>query len=142
MNGKNHYMAKLFLMALVFGLFSLFGVAGLLFTISTQLPDVNDLKTYTPSIPSRIYSRGGVVLRELGREKRQLVRVDEIPPLIVDSFLAAEDANFYSHSGIDYLGILRALIADIKAGKIVQGGVNYYSASGQIIATYKRKIDY
>jgi penicillin-binding protein 1A len=108
----------------VFGSGLVFGFIGLLYTIFLymNLPKINNLTDYNPPVPSTIYSRDGEPLMELAREKREVVRFDEIPKLIVDAFLSAEDDNFYNHKGVDYLGIVRAMIANIKAGRVVQGG--------------------
>ena len=100
------------------------GVLGFLFLtyIYFTLPDVEQLSNYEPPIPSQILSRDGHVLWEIGAEKRELAKIEEIPEKLIGAFLAAEDDNFYNHSGVDYYGIFRAFIANIKAGGYVQGG--------------------
>lgn len=97
------------------------GVLGLVMYISYDLPQINSLSDYSPPIPSRIYSKDGHLLMELSKEKRDVVEIEEIPQKVIDGFLAAEDDNFYNHSGIDYVGIMRAMVINIKAGRIVQG---------------------
>lgn len=62
------------------------------------------------------------MLAEIGKEKRSIVQVEEIPRFVIEAFLAAEDDKFYEHSGVDYLGVFRALLKNIKAGRVVQGG--------------------
>lgn len=119
-------MKKLIVRALI-GLVSLClisFVSGLavLFYFSIDLPKISSLKDYRPPLPSRILSRDGVVLAEIGVEHRELVNYTDIPKLIVNSFLAAEDANFFTHQGVDFLGLTRAMLKNIKAGRIVQGG--------------------
>ncbi len=109
------------------GLISLVGVFGIvtmgyLFYIMSNLPDVERLKEYAPPLSSRIYSADGEVLLEIGKEKRELTKLEEIPPIIIQAFLSAEDNNFYSHNGVDFAGVVRAMIANIKAGRVVQGG--------------------
>ena len=89
---------------------------------SFSLPKIKSLEDYKPPIPSKILARDGTVLGIYGIEKREIVKFDEIPQNIIDAFLAAEDDKFYSHKGVDYLGVLRALIANLKAGRVVQGG--------------------
>lgn len=89
---------------------------------SLDLPKISSLADYRPAIPSQILAKDGTVLAELGLEKREVVPFEKIPKKIVDAFLAAEDDAFYEHRGVDYLGVLRALIKNIKAGKVVQGG--------------------
>lgn len=103
-------------------------VLGVLFVIgvigyfSMSLPQISSLADYNPPIPSKVYSKDGEVLLEIFNERRQLVNFEDVPQVIVDAFLAAEDDNFFEHDGIDYTGIFRALVANIKAGRVVQGG--------------------
>ena len=89
---------------------------------SLSLPQISTLGDYKPPIPSQILSKRGVVLAEIGVEKREIVKMEDIPKVVIDAFLSAEDDSFYEHKGVDYLGVLRALIVNIKAGKVVQGG--------------------
>ncbi len=99
----------------------LLGVATIIY-FSYDLPKISKLSDYKPPIPSRILSRDGVVLAELGKENREVVAISQIPQRVIDAFLSAEDANFYQHTGVDYWGVLRATIANLKAGRVVQGG--------------------
>ena len=71
---------------------------------------------------SRIMSRDNEVLLEIGTETRDVVPFDQMPKKVVDAFLAAEDDNFYQHEGIDYYGIMRAFMVNLKKGRLVQGG--------------------
>ncbi|WP_408098230.1 penicillin-binding protein 1A [Peredibacter sp. HCB2-198] len=103
-------------------LFGVFSVVGLFFYISMDLPQINSLKDYNPPMNSRIYSKDGEVLLDIGTETREVVAFDKIPKRVVGAFLAAEDDNFYNHEGIDYYGILRAFIVNMKEGRLVQGG--------------------
>jgi penicillin-binding protein 1A len=96
-------------------------VLGVIIYISFDLPQINSLADYNPPIPSKIYSKDGELLLEIYKEKREITPMEEIPPRVVDAFLAAEDDNFYNHSGVDYIGIIRAMVKNIKAGRIVQG---------------------
>jgi penicillin-binding protein 1A len=103
------------------------GLAGALLVIiivvviSFTLPQINSLKDYNPPIPSKIYSKDGELLLEVAKERREVVAFDQIPQRIVQCFLAAEDDNFYNHSGVDYTGIARAMVKNILAGRVVQG---------------------
>ncbi|MBL7664182.1 MAG: PBP1A family penicillin-binding protein [Bacteriovoracaceae bacterium] len=90
--------------------------------ISFELPEIASLDDYSPPIPSQILSKDGEILFEIGIENRELVPVHQIPMPIIHAFLAAEDDNFYNHKGVDYFGVLRALAANLKAGRVVQGG--------------------
>ncbi|MBF0314957.1 MAG: PBP1A family penicillin-binding protein [Oligoflexia bacterium] len=112
-----------FLIAIIcFIIFGILCVSALTLYISFDLPDVKKLALYTPAVHSQILSRDGKPLLTIGKEKREMAGLKEIPQKIIDAFLAAEDSNFYEHHGVDYFGILRALWADIRAGKLVQGG--------------------
>ncbi|MBF0361825.1 MAG: PBP1A family penicillin-binding protein [Oligoflexia bacterium] len=96
--------------------------AGVLSYMTFDLPDVKQLANYVPAVHSRILSRDGEILLSVGKEKREMVTLKEVPKVVIDAFLSSEDNKFYEHKGIDFLGIARALVADLKAGKIVQGG--------------------
>jgi penicillin-binding protein 1A len=98
------------------------GIVGVFFYISIDLPQINSLKDYNPPMNSRILSRDNVLLLEIGTETREVVPFDKIPSRVVDAFLAAEDDNFFKHEGIDYYGILRAFIVNLREGRLVQGG--------------------
>ncbi|MCY4644815.1 MAG: transglycosylase domain-containing protein [Bacteriovoracales bacterium] len=103
-------------------LFGVFFVALLFGILALSLPEVTEIADFNPPIPSQILSRDGKLILEFGSEKRDITPISEIPQKVIDSFLVAEDKNFYSHNGIDYWGILRAFWANIKAFKVVQGG--------------------
>lgn len=79
-----------------------------------QLPDYKQLAKYEPIITTRFYASDGQLLAEYASEKRIFVPVTAIPKLVINAFLSAEDKNFYSHNGIDYFGIARAVLANIK----------------------------
>lgn len=112
----------------IFGLFVALGVLGGVFGISVviyfsfTLPKISSLNDYAPPITTQILSKDGTVLANLSKEKREIVELDDVPPLVIDAFLSAEDSQFYEHQGVDYLGVARAMVANIKAGKVVQGG--------------------
>lgn len=106
----------------VLALFGVFSVAGLFFYISMDLPQINSLKDYNPPMNSKIYSKDGEVLLDIGTETREVVAFEKMPKRVVGAFLAAEDDNFYNHEGIDYYGIIRAFIVNMKEGRLVQGG--------------------
>ena len=89
---------------------------------SFGLPKISSLSDYNPPIPSQIIAKDGTILAEIGKEKREVVEFKKIPKRVVWAFLSAEDDNFYEHKGVDYLGVVRAFLANLKAGKVVQGG--------------------
>ena len=82
---------------------------------SENLPDYEQLKNYNPMITTRIYSSDGSLISEFSKEKRIFVPINAIPKNLINAFLAAEDANFYKHSGIDPIAIFRTSIQNMFA---------------------------
>ncbi len=97
-------------------------LGGLLYWSLSDLPEVNSLESYTPLESSFVYSSDGQVLAELYLERRNFIHHYNIPDHIKKAFIAIEDQRFYSHPGVDLIGILRALYKDIIAQSIVEGG--------------------
>lgn len=89
---------------------------------ASVLPQLNSLHEYNPNIITKIYSGDGQVIGEFYIERRIVVPFSKIPTRLIKAFLAAEDAQFYQHKGIDYWSVLRAFYRNITAGRIVQGG--------------------
>ena len=85
-----------------------------LWYFSIGLPDYKNLKNYQPPISSRVYSENRKLIAEYALEKRLFIPYESIPEKIINSFLSAEDKNFFSHPGVDAKGILRAIINNIK----------------------------
>ncbi len=90
--------------------------------IEKTLPSIESLKNYNPPTVTTIYASDGTVIAEFYHQRRYLVPFEQIPEHVKKAFLAAEDARFYEHPGVDIWGIMRAAIANIKARSIVQGG--------------------
>jgi penicillin-binding protein 1A len=88
-----------------------------------SLPTVEKLRDVLehPKQITKVLDRNDQVIGELGTERRTAVTFDQIPPIVVDSFVAAEDNNFWSHGGVDYTGMLRAFFANLRAGHTTQG---------------------
>jgi penicillin-binding protein 1A len=89
---------------------------------SRDLPSVSALRDYKPPQTTRVYDRHKKVIGEIFSERRTVIAMSEVPRHMVLSVLAAEDADFYEHEGLDYNGILRAVGRDIVAGRAAQGG--------------------
>lgn len=116
--------------------------------ISKELPDYHQLADYAPPITTRLYAGDGQVLMEYATEKRFFVPEDRIPSIIKQAFISAEDKNFYSHFGIDFMGIARAIIVNLKnigtsrrptgASTITQQVAKNFLLSSEL--SYKRKI--
>ncbi len=82
-----------------------------------SLPDIDELTDYRPKLPLRVYSADGQLIGEFGEERRNLTYINDIPKVMKDAVLAIEDARFYSHSGVDYKGLVRAALANLDRGK-------------------------
>ena len=85
------------------------------------LPDVGSLREVQLQVPLRIYSRDGKLIQSIGEQRRIPVRYEQLPKKLVQAFLATEDDRFFRHHGVDWQGILRAAVANLKAGGIRQG---------------------
>ena len=92
----------------------LFVVAVALAVAYPNLPDIGELADYRPKLPLRVYSADGTLIGEFGEERRRLTPIGTIPKVVKDAVLAAEDARFYSHGGVDYKGVLRAALANLN----------------------------
>lgn len=89
---------------------------------SSNLPYVGSVKEYRPPIISEIYSDDGEVIGRFWEERRIIIPLDQVPEHMIQAFVAAEDARFFEHEGVDIISIARAFIKNISAGKIEQGG--------------------
>jgi len=101
---------------------SLVALAGIAFILAyPQLPSLEVLTDYQPKIPLRIYSSDGHLIGEFGEERRNFVLIKDVPPVMKQAILAAEDERFYQHPGIDTLGVLRAAYSNFVGGGKRQG---------------------
>ncbi len=111
-------MSKLFKKILIFltsgVLFSFALIIGILWVYSNKLPDYKFLKMYKPAVSSKLYSGGGELVSDFSSEKRIFVPHDSIPKIVINSFLSAEDKNFFYHPGVDAKGIVRATINNVS----------------------------
>ena len=81
--------------------------------IYPNLPEISGLTDYRPKLPMRIYSSDEVLIGEFGEERRKFMPIRDIPEVMQNAVLAIEDARFYSHRGVDYIGIARAGLANV-----------------------------
>jgi len=110
-----------------------------------NLPEIDSLTDYRPKLPMRVFSADGVLLGEFGEERRNFVPIGEIPKVMQDAVLAAEDAKFYQHSGVNYVSVIRAGLANFGEGHNAQGAStitmqvarNFYLSTEK---TFTRKI--
>ncbi|MBU0514599.1 MAG: transglycosylase domain-containing protein, partial [Proteobacteria bacterium] len=84
--------------------------------------DLDPVRNYRPSLTTTLHADDGRVIAEFYRENRRLTPLDRIPRLLQDAFLAAEDATFRHHRGVSYRAIIRAMVANLRAGRVIQGG--------------------
>ena len=113
--------------------------------IYRQLPPIDTLSDYRPRVPLRIWSADGQLLGEFGEERRDFIRLKDVPPHVKNAILAAEDAGFYEHPGIEITGIARAAVINVLTGRRGQGGStitqqvarNFFLSSER---TYTRKL--
>ena len=89
-------------------------IISVLWIFSNELPDYKFLQNYKPPVSSKLYSGSGQLVAEFSSEKRIFVPYKSIPDTIINSFLSAEDKNFFSHPGVDAKGVLRASIKNIS----------------------------
>ena len=97
-------------------------MVGVYFYMVDDLPKITSLKDYHPSIITTVYSDDNRKIAEFYKERRIVVPLSKIPIQLQQAFIAAEDARFYKHQGIDFFSIVRAFIKNLEAGTIVQGG--------------------
>ena len=89
-------------------------IFAILWNFSSNIPDYKFLKSYKPPVSSKVYSGDGELVADFSKEKRIFVPYDSIPKNIINSFLSAEDKNFFSHPGVDAKGVLRAIINNVR----------------------------
>lgn len=99
----------LFLMAVAGGA----GVMAIFWHFGQDLPDYTQLETYEPQVMTRVHAADGALIAEYAREKRVFVPISAIPHKVIDAFVAAEDKNFFSHPGIDFASVLRAVVTNL-----------------------------
>ncbi len=110
-----------------------------------NLPSLEVLTDYRPKIPLRVFTSDGYLIGEFGEERRAVVSIQDVPPVMKNAILAAEDDRFYQHGGVDYIGILRAAAANLAGGGKRQGAstitqqvARNFFLSGE--KTYTRKL--
>ena len=100
------------------GVLSLVAVLAVALAVAyPNLPDISDLADYRPKLPLRVFSSEGILIGEFGEERRNLTPIATIPKVMKDAVLAAEDARFYEHGGVDYKGMVRAGLANLNRAR-------------------------
>ncbi|TNE91836.1 MAG: hypothetical protein EP330_03815 [Deltaproteobacteria bacterium] len=122
---KGGCMKRLAGLAMIGGLASVLlagvGYLGVTSYYGKDLPTIEALQAYSPPTVTVVYDKDGQVLGELFEQRRYVVELDEMPEHLKQAFLAAEDANFYNHDGVDYMGIVRAILRNAAQGRKAQG---------------------
>ncbi len=145
---KSFYRLLRYLVYFLFGL-SVIGavtLSGAYFYLEPKLPSIETLKDVRLQVPLRIYSNDHLLIAEFGEKRREPLDYDQIPPIMINAFLAAEDDRFFQHPGVDYQGIMRAAIQLLLTGERRQGGStitmqvarNFFLSSRK---TYTRKLN-
>src|SRR5438552_5556291 len=109
-----------------------------------RLPNLTTITDYQPKIPLRVYSEEGDLLGEFGVERRSVVKIKQVPDLVKAAILAAEDERFYSHGGVDYLSMTRALMSTLSGNKQGGGTITMQVAREFFLTreqTYTRKLN-
>lgn len=150
-SSRSALLHKLLRISMWVGGVALAALASLMMTVAIalavafpNLPDVSDLSQYRPKLPMRVYSAEGELIGEFGEERRNFTPIKDIPKVMTDAVLAIEDARFYQHGGVDYLGVIRAGLANVGRAKsqgastiTMQVARNVYLSSEK---TFTRKI--
>src|SRR5210317_378865 len=123
---QRSYFSKIFkwffLISFIVILIGSIGVAGVYLYLSKNLPKISSLEDYRPPIITTVYSDDNRKIAEFFKERRIVLPLSKMPEMLKKAFVAAEDARFYKHKGIDVLSIFRAFFKNPEAGTIVQGG--------------------
>ncbi|MCB1746223.1 MAG: penicillin-binding protein 1A [Gammaproteobacteria bacterium] len=107
---------------LLAGLLGVLGVAGIVWYIVPQLPPVEALREVHLQTPLRVFSRDGRLIAEFGEKRRNPVAIEDVPLVMKQAFLAAEDDRFYYHPGVDWMAIARAMVELVQTREKRQGG--------------------
>ena len=117
-------LKKILVLFLSISLLTVIVIFSILWTFSNNIPDYKFLKNYKPPVSSKMYSGNGDLVADFSKEKRIFVPYSAIPSNVINSFLSAEDKNFFSHPGVDAKGVLRATfnnITNIMTSKRLEG---------------------
>ena len=135
------FLGFLFTAGTIVFLVGVAGVAGGIWYFSRDLPDYSQLQDYEPPVMTRVHAADGALLGEYSKERRLYLPIQAMPKLVTNAFLAAEDKNFYEHTGVDINGIGRAVYTNIVnygQGKSLVGGS---TITQQVVKGLVRGID-
>lgn len=120
---KKYSKLRTIVLYMQIGVMLLFGIGigatvGTFISVNKMLPRI----TYSPPEVTKIYSSDNVLLTTVGHENREFVKYDKIPKNLINAVVAVEDSRFYEHAGVDFKGIARALVKNVRGGSMLQGG--------------------
>ncbi len=127
-NNKPKKRSKLRIVLYIIGAMFAFGIIGLIsviiyiYILCLELPSTDEFSKFKYTEPMVVYDAKGNIIAELGAERRYPISIEQMPPYVYQAVVAVEDARFYEHSGIDPWGIARAMVSNIKAGRMIEGG--------------------
>ena len=114
--------------ALIIGAFAMAGLAGavsgVLFAYSPDLPEISELDRYTPGTITRLYARGGELIGEFATERRLILGYDEIPEVLRNAIISAEDGDFFTHVGINIPRIIITMVSNVLKGDLTDAGAS------------------
>jgi penicillin-binding protein 1A len=121
-------------------------ITGVAVAAAIHVPKVDTLADYTPSLVTQLFDKNGKVFTTFARERRVMLKENEMPRVLQQAVLASEDANFFRHGGIDAMGIARAALTDVRAGRVVEGAstISMQLARIRFLSrerTWRRKIE-
>ena len=121
-------------------------VGGVAVAAAIHVPRVDALAGYTPSLVTQLFAQDGSVFSTFARERRVMLKAEDIPPILQQAVLASEDSNFFHHGGVDALGVARAALTDLRAGRVVEGAstITMQLARSLFLSrerTWRRKIE-
>ncbi|HEX9941865.1 MAG TPA: PBP1A family penicillin-binding protein [Thermoanaerobaculia bacterium] len=121
-------------------------ITGVAVAAAIHVPKVESLTDYTPSLVTQLYDKNGHVFATFARERRVMLKESEMPDILQQAVLASEDANFFRHGGIDAMGIVRAAVTDLRAGRVVEGASTISMQLARTLyltrtRTWRRKIE-
>lgn len=116
------WLVRLFILVLVGSVLAISGAYYAYVHYSKDLPKISTLRDYSPPLVTAVYSDDGRKIAEFFKERRIVLPLSELPKNLIDAFIAAEDARYYHHPGVDIISIVRAFLKNLEAGSIVQGG--------------------
>jgi penicillin-binding protein 1A len=119
---RRSFIGRIFYATFVLGLWAMIGVAGLVAYHATQLPPIDQLKVPKRPPNIAILASDGTLVANRGETGGQNVSIRDLPPYLPQAFVAIEDRRFYSHFGVDPMGIARALVTNVSSGQTMQGG--------------------